>query len=331
MEPEPSDTRPDPLAVNRQGELTPEQRVMLNFLLEAQRLGAGLGSVVGVGSLLLFGCIFGWGLVSRAGWGFATEFFIFALFGLYSLWNARRALRRLAHFKRALYAGQVAHVDGQIAWTGRRYAIKVPLSEKLDLDFLNLPGAYRFYYVPFSGRVLSVERLDTLADARNCLLDALMGALRFDAAGLASNRMGRMSDAQRDALLRSLVLVSWGKILGMLVGGILFVLLVVNYQIGREMEWGWTAILAAIPPLLILGLLITGYRAKLADLREGRVQVVQGVGYHPRNSKLWQISYNQFKVSGRVTPALISGLRYRAFYLPRSRYLVSIEPLAFTK
>lgn len=321
----------DTLGYNRQGRLTPDQRVMLNFLLEAQRLGAGLGGLAGFGSLVFFGCILAWGLGQDPGWAVALEFLVLLGFGAYSIWNARRVLTRLSGFARSLQSERVAFADGEIAWNGRRYAARVPVAEKLDLAQTYIPGDYRFYYVPFSGRVLSAERLCNNLDARDCLLQSLMDAFSFNAEALAANRMGRVGDAQRTVLMQKLVIHGWTRMLGTLAGGVVFVTLMVNFQIARGVQYGWTSVLAAAPFVILFIKLLADYLDRLGDLRTGRVETVQGLGYRPANSNRWQIHLNQFSVPRKQSGVLISGLRYRAFYLPRSRYLISLEPLAFPK
>jgi hypothetical protein len=69
------------------------------------------------------------------------------------------------------------------------------------------------------------------------------------------------------------------------------------------------------------------------DLLEGRVALLEGYVEAVEDSDGEGVTYHyvlgrqRFMVSGTAYKALAAGVRYRLYYLPHSKRLVSIEPL----
>src|SRR5262249_10131865 len=87
--------------------------------------------------------------------------------------------------------------------------------------------------------------------------------------------------------------------------------------------------------LFVLGELLVlsfGLR-RLADALRGEVHSVAGIVTREADSSgdgttyRYKVNELKFQVSGRAYAALVSGMEYRIYYTPRSKTLVSIEPL----
>ncbi len=116
--------------------------------------------------------------------------------------------------RRDLTNGVVAQEDGQVICVRTRGYVargrRRPLRSLYGSWAVNLPpGAYRFYYLPHSRRILSAEwpaLLEPGGPAAS-LLSALAEAHGFHPGDLNANRQGQISARQRFALMGGLLVL----------------------------------------------------------------------------------------------------------------------------
>ena len=201
----------------------------------------------------------------------------------------------------------------------------------------NILATTRFYFLPESGTVLSVEQLSTMDDRRASenLTNILARANRFKLDVLDKNRKGRLA-------LKQIPHLFGGIFVSALFIGVLLYFMVPRYRPYIE-EQNWNDLSTA---MIIFGLVVAGiiiYAVYLLfnsvlDLLRMRVLHVEGVG-HPfkRTSTdsdgdttvrhFYKIGDQKFSVTRKAYSALIQGLRYRAYYTPHRKKLVNIEAL----
>ena len=180
-------------------------------------------------------------------------------------------------------------------------------------------------------------------EAREGLLQALAQANDFTLEDLQVNRQGWLSPRQREAKSGPLgwfvtALITVG---GAIVGGV--------WDIFGLPPKGlnWFMVLALVLAWLGLSALITflGVRYTRKELGDGRVAFLDGfvkaiqhesIGNNGKSISYAYVVYpsqpnavkqQRFSVNGAAFDALRPGLRYRVYYVPASKELVSIEPL----
>lgn len=238
-------------------------------------------------------------------------------------------LRTKLRLRRDLAEGYIAQEDGQVIFTNSHgYMARVAGRALRDMDgskAVNLaPGSYRFYYLPRSGRILSAER-QTLFDPggpQAGLLLALSQAHHFSLDELDTNRLGHVSGRQRGRLVSKLVFLV--VIAAALVIGSIWQ----STLVLQNGPWSFLVLAAVAFFLLMLT-----YQRWL-DLLGGRVAMVEGFVQREEHSSgddgstyYYNVGGEQFMVNGVAYQALVPGERYRLYYLPHSKKLVSIEPL----
>jgi hypothetical protein len=319
---------------NRYGQFTPWQRqhlkppslvgsVIVLALVEAFMMSLGLlllarfvGEALSGNGQLFVGLIF-LGIFA---------FFLLAFLPL--LLASLKSLHGKVRLRRDLLEGYIAQEDGQVVFAGSSgYVARVsgqPLRSLNGSKSVGLaPGAYHFYYLPRSRRVLSAERQTHLEpdSPQAGLLLALAQAHGFRLEELDANRQGLVSSRQRSRLVRGLLFL-FVVMLALVVVSIWQVDLLL-----QNSPWGF----------LVLGgflalLLIATYRRWL-DLLEGRVAMVEGFVQRVEESSDDSSSYyyvvgkQRFSVNSAAYVALVPGERYHLYYLPHSKKLVSVEPL----
>lgn len=338
------------ISANRAGELTESQKKSLRSRLLPRFAGSAIGLfflgpafLCFIGPLLLsFG-------VEEDIW-FAVFFvgFFLLMFGgmlVALLWNSWRPGLGLLD----LMSNRVETADGRLTWRGRGWRGE---TERGDLHLLpneeQMPGAYRFYYLSRSRYIVSHEVLrfsgqdtDPLAEVRRAL-GSVFGFVDED---LPENRAGRLSQRQQQHLffsnlrtalfLSPFVLLALGFGLGLPFGLVIYPTLTgermdsdawFGAACGGSMGLLFTVILgwAIISPFLDL------WRGDVTSL-EGEVEeraITTGSGKNRRTNYYYIVNGQRFNVGQQAHQALIQGRRYRLYYFPRSKTVVSVEPLA---
>jgi hypothetical protein len=315
--------RPEDLAANRQGTITDEQR------------RAALGLNWGSGCVVLIVALVAGALLVPLATAALADFMQGAVaFGavlvilpivLFTGWMVMRWWL----VRQDLAAGQISLADGEVRWRQHRYAAEFPDRPRWASNSVTslAPGAYRFYYLPRSGHVLSAEPLPAMSilGAESGLNQTLRRVHGFSQADLEANREGRLGAGQALRLLLS-------------AGGLALVTLVVVGLIGT-LAWGIFADNEGSPIGLafgligvIVGLMLGWTMLKLMlDLFSGRVEQASGVGTRSirpagrSTTYYYHIGGQRFTVSYRGYQALVPDQVYRLYYVPRSRRLVGIE------
>jgi hypothetical protein len=238
-----------------------------------------------------------------------------------------RGLLSFLCLRRDLAQGAIMQADGQVTFLARHGSVAQAAGEPLsgidDGKAVGLvPGMYRFWYLPRSRRVLSAEQ-QTLFEpgaSRADLQAALARANGFRLEDLERNRLGWISTRQRTVLVR--------QMLGLLVSTVAVVSGAV-WQLPlliQSSPWGYLLLAA------VLAGLIFPARRRWLEVREGRVAALEGE-VQPEEVDWDGVSYayvldqQRFRVDSVAYRVLIPGRRYRLYYLPRGKQLVSIEPL----
>ncbi|HLV98723.1 MAG TPA: hypothetical protein VKT82_08620 [Ktedonobacterales bacterium] len=350
-------------AVNARGQLSPLQQAALSKALWTR----GLVSVAGLGLLLLLGLLCASSLLIAtaptppAPYSLASQFLALfppALAGFWLLvllplllWDLL-SLFHLLRFWLTPRRSQVQVGEGTLLWD-RHYLARIP--GQRDLRHISggsrienlLPGVYRFYYLPSLGWVLSAIWLGTpvriaagSASAAPSLPEVLAQTNGFVLAALPLNRAGQLSPEQARMVQRVARRLSFMWLfLGLGVWGAGLALLINGWARGQfstglllgVMAWGGLFLVLVLRPGPIR-----------RDIQAGRVLSIQGVGekytrtrrtgqgtsQQTRTYYYYQIADQSFEVTSGGYEALVVGLPYRAYYLPRSKRLVNIELLA---
>lgn len=252
-----------------------------------------------------------------------------------------------------LKPGHVAAMNGTIAWDRHAYVALLPGRRRplqpWDTAIIEdcPPGPYRFWYLRRGGWLLSIQPLPLdatnarpgQAGGRMALIDALANANGLLPDALDANRAGRLSTQQAGGLARAEVSrARWRLIIGI---GLITVAAAFLYY--RDF---YPSLLFGVAGLsLYVQSLREPSRSPLdKDLADGRVLAVEGGARkaHRRTFSLlgsiaggdgtadfyyYDIAGQRFPVSETAYHALVDGVAYRFYYLPRSKTLVNIEPL----
>jgi hypothetical protein len=331
-------TDPDVIAANQRGEITPEQRARLSSL----RLDSLILPVIVLIIGLAF-CIFGIAALVTLWPYLASEpAFVWIFFTLMSLVGSVASVLALLYIVRLILARRewlterIEQAEGQITWSGQNYIAEVEGRRLKPAGRLNLlPGNYQLFYLPRAGWLLSAERLaageqQTSPDLRNILAHANDSSLE----AIVDNRRGRLADDQVRPLLRLMLRHSLESLA--LIGiALIFAMRFVSekYELVNPVIVRIT--LGAIGALALYALLRVV--RIIADIRARQVIAVEGLVQKTfRMTRRWpvrtwyyyQINVLKFEVSRRSYNALIAGLAYRLYYVPRSKTMVGIEPLS---
>lgn len=325
---------------NRRGQVLPEQAA---WLKSAPWGGTGTrarvlsGMVIGVG-IILFVVFF---FTTRLNTDFILIAGLLIAILLAVILGPRliRAMRESTRVREDLQSGLVRQVPGELAYENGGYKVKAG-DQTLELPASNnacglLPGLrYLCYYLESSSVLLSAEPLGSGSSGmvRGALNNILAAAHRFQIEDLEVNRNGGISSGQRNALVRQALGSGGSAVLGVIfIGAVLW-----PYLLQGRLPQDITSLL--FPLAMALGLLIPGglaiYRG-LGDVLSGTVEVAEGTamksterrsgGRSSRTVYQYNINDTKFQVPQSAYLALIDGLRYRAFYAPRSRKLLSME------
>jgi hypothetical protein len=227
--------------------------------------------------------------------------------------------------------GKVESVIGKVVWNGSRYQVHSDSRQLRSLRagvILPPPGDYRFYYLPSTGLVVMAEEMGELTETKSAsrLLEALATSNYFSPEDLDINRSGRLSENQQNRLMRiaalyGLILLSSAGLCGISIfqllrgnSSILFILLIL-IGLFLILRFGWS---------------ITRI---ISDMWRGEVNSLEGSAvrqaYRSRYRRYYHyvIGSHKFHVFEAAYNALVEGQRYRIFYVPRSKRLVSIKPI----
>ncbi len=280
-------------------------------------LGEAQGALVPAIFLLVFGIII---LVTLG-----TQFVKF-----YASIQRLQALRRDRENRAVRQAqGELAFDKGQYIARASGRDLFLPASKNIGGL---MPGStYRFYYLEESAFVLSAQEVfeASPARARSSLLEILAQANRFTLQDLERNRNGELTEAQRRRGFGTIIVgFLFGAFPFGLVGLIWFrggtmsldtwlmplLFLLIFAAMGGWMVFTGLADYTAHAPLVVEGL--GGKRKRTASGRRSR-----------RTIYYYEIDGQSFQVSAEAYAALIEGQSYRVYLLPKSKKLLTIEPL----
>ena len=321
------------IAANQRGQITERQQSRLGgvFWQKKQRWF----------SIALFGILCAVGPFIGAIWGFASGRsdlsawpigLLCVSVGLFCVWLVPSAAiyLRWRWLDRNLARETIAEGEGTVDWGRRRYVLELADGKKLDpIHSPNLlPGHYRFYYLPRHHWLLTAEPLEEVAqlDDLEQLNHRLARANRFQSGALVANRDGYLTALQRGMIL--------GRFAAYAIGGFVAVALFFGYLIYTDgLTEGLWVLVAVVVGMLVLSLYL-GRKSLSAilDCFRGQVIAVEGpvtkdfeVSTDSSVSYYYELDKTVFRVNEAGYEALVAGLTYRLYVLPRSQKLVNIE------
>lgn len=244
-----------------------------------------------------------------------------------------------------LDAGKVVSGLGRLAFEGRQYALRVdgrlmrcPDPSRWALP--TAPGTHLVHYLPGSRVVVAMERaaapvagslyrarLEGLREPKvdlDALTDSLCAAHGFDPGWLAHNRRDRLAPGQVRHAAASPARVALWVLLFFFAIPLLFALLSPG-----ELPVSW--LLLAAPIDLALAIALSGLWSPLLDALSGRARALQG----PLRVELrhgdagvvctYLIGGEKIRGDEIAARALLPGISYRLWVLPRAGDLVGIE------
>jgi hypothetical protein len=257
---------------------------------------------------------------------------IFGGMSLLIIGSAITYTRRSNRLRHELQHGPIAHAPGRVTWNGRQYVATVPGKQlkgaagKIDL----LPGEYHFYFLPHSGFLLSAEPITVDIDqSQTQLSQNLTHTFHAKAGDLPLNRTGRLSGRQRLRLLWH----SAGYALLTLVCLLFVVGAYVGFQANNEQPSPWLA-----GCYLLFGLAIVVYAFKqtadrLLDALTGNCHTATGpVELVTRTAGRsvtthYLVQGIELNVPHKAYFSTVQGIPYHVYYTPRSKIVVSVEPV----
>ena len=256
--------------------------------------------------------------------------------GLFVVWLLPSALiyLRWRWLERNLAREAVAQGLGTVYWKRKRYVLALADGKKLDPIYSPdlLPGRYRFYYLPRYHWLLTAEPLEeevAQADDLEQLNHRLARANRFQFTALDANRAGYLTGSQRVRIL--------GRFAAYVIGGISVMALFSIYYIQTYADlnglWVFMAIVAGMA--VASALVMRKSLSSIVDCLQGQVITAEGtvkkdleVATDSSVSYYYKLNKTFFYVNEAGYEALVAGLTYRLYLLPRSQKLVNIETVA---
>lgn len=334
---------PDEVEANRRGELTPAQNSRLNAMtLGRQGCGALIAPVfiLGMITFILFTSLLG---NSGIGWfsllPVAIMIIVLAGFskGIYSWW------RNTIRLKTDRANGVVRSGVGQLGYSPRDGFSARVNEEELILSAAHdsgglLPGVrYNFYYLPESRFVLSAEQLGEISSGqvRQALTEILAQANGFTLDDLEANQNGEVTDAQRWAGLKKLIpgVIFMGVAV---IFGLLFLYpLLSGFDLSSNLVpllvvGGLLAIFVAIGFTMVLNAILdfNTHELEVAEGEGRKISRRKSSGKSSRTVYYYVIGDHEFEVPQKAFSALVEGFNYRAYFMPRSKRLVTLEPVS---
>ena len=334
---------PDEVEANRRGEITPAQNSRLNTMTLGRQGCTTLIApvfILGIITFVLFTSLLG---SSGIGWFSLIPVAIMVVVlvgfskGIYNWW------RNTTRLKTDRANGVVRSGVGALAYSPKTgFSARVNeedliLSATHDSSGL-LPGVrYNFYYLPESRFVLSAEQLGEISSGqvRQALTEILAQANGFTLDDLKANQNGEVTDTQRWAGLKKLIpgviLMGFAFVFGLL---FLYPLLT-NSDLSSNLVpllfvGGFLAIFVAIGFTMVLNAILD-FSTSEPEVVEGEGRKItrrKSSGRSSRTVYYYVIGDHEFEVPQKAFPALVEGINYRAYFMPRSKRLVTLEPIS---
>lgn len=334
---------PNDVEANRRGEITPEQNERLKGMTLGQQ---GCGTliapifVLGIIFFILFSSLLdgsGLGWFSLLPVAFMGIVLLGFSKGIYNWW------RNTTRLKADRANGIVRSAVGMLGFVPKKGFTAKVNEEELILSSSHeasglLPGVrYNFYYLPESRFVLSAEQLGEISSGqvRLALTEILAQANGFTLEDLKANQNGEVTDSQRWAGLKKLIPGAIFMGVALLFGILFLYPILMNSDLNSNLVplifvGGFIAIFVAIGFTMVLNAFL--------DLNAHEPEVVEGAGSKITRRKssgkssrtvyYYIISDHEFEVPQKAYPALLEGMRYKAYYMPRTKHLLSIEPVS---
>ena len=321
------------IAANQRGQITKHQQSRLGgvFWQKKQRcLGIALASLVPmVGTLIGAVAALASGRSDLGAWPIGL---LAVSAGLFCVWLVPSVgiYLRWRWLDRNLTREAIAEGEGTVYWKRGRYVLQLADGKRLDPIYSPdlLPGRYRFYYLPRYHWLLTADPLEevTQVDDLEQLNHRLARANWFQSSALVANRDGHLTGLQRTMIL--------GRFAAYIVGGFVVVALFFGYLIYTDgLSEGLWVLGAIVVGMVVLSLYL-GRKSLSAimDCLQGQVVTIEGpvtkdfeVSTDSSVSYYYELGKTVFRVNEAGYEALVAGLNYRLYLLPRSQKLVNIE------
>jgi len=255
--------------------------------------------------------------------------------GLFILWVLPSSLiyLRWRWLERNLAHEAVAQGMGTVYWKRKRYVLALADGKRLDPIYSPdlLPGRYRFYYLPRYHWLLTAEPLEEMAqtDDLQQLNQRLARANRFQTTALDANRAGYLTGSQRVKIL--------GRFAAYILGGLSVMALFSLYYIQTydNLNGLWVFMVVVGGMAVASAFVMRKSLSSIVDCLQGRVITAEGlvkkdleVATDNSVSYYYKLNKTFFYVNEAGYEALVAGLTYRLYLLPRSQKLVNIEAVA---
>ncbi len=334
------------VALNREGKVAPEQKdALVNST--ASTHGTLLGFLIWGAATVIIVLQFGKTIqrMGRTGEYLGMGIIVGVLIASFLLVAALfRVLERVRWIR-----VRVARREGKVEFRNGHYVPTV--SGKIFRSVFNdesslPPGKYIFYCPGGSPWILSAESTASASAAAegkaasaSAGIDlaevqrALSMTIGFSAEDLELNRLGRTSRRQRRWLYREIRSEIYGATLG---AGFAAAMIIYGPILHPEKPMLPFFVAAGFGALAVV-MSVRGLTAGLADAfarsvksaegEVGRYTRSSGTGRNSRTVHYYSLGDLNFTVGRAAYEALIEGLNYRVFYLPRTRMLIGIEPI----
>jgi len=331
---------PAEVEANRRGEITPAQKARLNGMV----LG-GQGCAVFIVPFFVFPflCVI-FPVAFTGEWiGIVVGLVLVLIVGAVLVGMFFPAIGNWSRLQRDKAAGMmIRQAVGELEFDRRRRYVVRAGERTLSLPAAKnigglLPGLrYTVFHLEESGFVLSAEQMGAMSEpaVKSALQTVLMQVNRFTFEDLQANKQGEITPAQRTRALLGASGMLLFIIVPLLVGGAVFVPLLNDGFTGET-----------IFPMLFMGGMIVLFMAiglysftRIAlDVMDGAPQVLKGTGRKHsetrstgksrRTDYYYIIGGTRIQVTQVAYTAFIDDLEYNIYFLPRTKKLLSIEPI----
>jgi hypothetical protein len=327
------------IAANQRGQITKYQQIRFGgIFFEKKQLWFGIalfGIFSSVSIFVGFIAAIREFILGRSDSFLTPIMFLFISIGLFSLMFLPSTLTYLRwhRLERNLSHEDIAQGEGLVTWKRRRYIVMLINGRRLDTIFSPdlLPGRYRFYYLARYHWLLSAEALEEVSRVNDLqqLNHRLAQANHFEPTALDTNRAGQLTGSQKVMILSRFAVY-------FVVGFTILVLFTIYYiRTNDFLETLWLFIAIVIGIIAFTFYMERKNLSAIADCLQGHVLMVEGpvkkdLDVATDNSVTYYYKLNKtyFFVNEAGYEALVGGLTYRLYLLPRSQKLVNIEVMA---